>query len=99
MKISVAPPTSIKVEVDGVTAVVPIAIVLALQTEEARRFVANPTVGSFMYGASTRESRIRAATDLERRQTSAKRRAFVEAACLSGVTESEAWMLSKVKYP
>lgn len=99
VKISVAPPTSIRVEVGGHTAILPIQIVMALQTDEAREFVTNPAVGSFLYGTSERESRIRAARKIAELGLAKKRRDFVDSLMAHGVSVGEAWELAKLKYP
>lgn len=100
VKISVAPPTSIRIEAVGLTAVLPMPLVVALQHPEAVAFMRNPTVVAYMYGSSDRESRLRAALDLAKRDVYRKRQALVEALRVQhGVSEAEAYNLARAQYP
>lgn len=99
-KISVAPPTSIRIEACGLVAVVPLPLVLALQTAEARAFLSDPAVVPFMYAANDRESRIRAAKLLASKGLAKSRRELVDALTKQhGLSEVEAWDLARLKYP
>lgn len=99
-KISVAPPTSIRIEACGLVAVVPLPLVLALQTPDAINFVKDPAVAPFMYAANDRDSRIRAARLVANRKLASQRRDFVASLKAQfAVSDAEAWNLARLKYP
>lgn len=99
-KIMIAPPCSVKIEACGIVDIVPMPIVIALQTEDAIAFMKSPAVVPFMYAANDRDSRIRAARDLAKLGISKKRRDFVQQLTVQhGVAEAEAWELARLKFP
>lgn len=97
--ISIAPGGGVKVQAAGRTVVIPFEVAMVLQSEEARRFIADPAVAPFLYAASERESRLRAAKMIAEKDLTAKRRDFVHKAVKIGVSEPEAWALARLKFP
>lgn len=104
-RISIAAPSSVKVEVgEGEfkqTLVIPIEIVVALQTAEAQTFIKSPLVAPFMWAANERKSRVQAAKGLANLELGRLRREYV--ALIGQLDPSmgvgEAWALARLKHP
>lgn len=104
-KLSVSAPTSIKVEVgvgeEKVTVVLPIQVVVALQTKEAIEFISSPLVAPFMWAANDRDSRVNAAKGVANLELGRKRREFVAMAQAAdpNLGVGEAWALARMIHP
>ncbi len=98
--VSVAPGGQVKITTGDITRVVPIDVVVALQNPLVIAFIQHPDVAAFLYGSSNRESRVSAAANLATAETLRLRKEFTALATASGlVSESEAFVLAKLKYP
>ncbi len=104
-KISVSPPTSIKIEVgEGearVSCIVPIQVAVALQTQEAIEFIQSPLIAPFFWAKSERAPRTQAANGLANIDLGRERRAYVALIqqIEPGIALGEAWDIARLKYP
>ena len=93
-------PGSLKVELGGAVYVLPVELVVALQSEETKRFLSDPTVAPFLYGTGDRDSRVNGARKLALLELGQKRRDLVAHLMTDhGLTEREAWNVARIKYP
>lgn len=100
VKISIAPPSRVKIECGGLSAILPVQLVVALQTPQAIDFISNPSVSAFLFAHSDRESRIRAARSIASLGIGRKRRDFVDHLIKDhALSEREAWTLAMAKFP
>ncbi len=99
MTIAVGADSTIKVQVGGLKMIIPIQIAIALGSQEAQSFLADPAIAAYLYASSELESRVYAANTLVKRDLNDKRRNFVAEILASGLaSEAEALVLAKLKF-
>ena len=100
VSLCVSPDGKVKVQVGDSVAVIPVAIAVALQTQEARQFLGDPVVAEFLFAPAERTTRIKAAERLADSERLNKRRAFVALLLGQGVCpEHDAWIAAGKVYP
>lgn len=98
--LAVSPDGRVKVQAGGQVAVIPLAIALALGTQEAKAFLSDPVVAEFLYAPADRAARVRAAKALADTARVNERRGYVALLVSEGLaSEPEAWALARLKYP
>lgn len=73
-------------------------IVIALQHEATRAFVADPVISAYLYAANERETRVNAAQALANAQVQDKIRDLAMQFMKLGVPEAKAWTLARLEF-
>jgi hypothetical protein len=98
-RIEIGSDCTIRLTVSKTHMVLPISIAVALGTREVQDFLADKSIGPYLFAQNERETREYAARCLLDREKVDARREFARACMDLGETESMAWTLARTKYP
>jgi hypothetical protein len=90
---------TVKVTVGSTKMVLPLNIVMAIQSKPAIDYLRDPAVSSYLFAANERETRNWAARTLVNAMMQDSRRDFVRELVDFGLSETEAWVLARLKHP
>ncbi len=97
--IEIGADATVRVTAGKTTMVIPIQLALALQTEQAKKFLSDPVIASYLVAQNDRETRLWAAQELLRKAVQDQRRDWVVRAVENGLLDEQtAWILARLKF-
>lgn len=90
---------TIKITVGQTVVVLPARVVHAIQSQPAIDYLRDPAIATFLYAANERETRVWAARELVSSELMDLRREFKRQLMEFGLSEAEAFILARTKYP